>query len=660
MTIIALASLTLSASAASKDYTLSSPDGKLSVEISTSDAITYSVLLNGTAILRPSAISMTLSDGTVYGGGERILKATTSTAARTLKTVAYKKAEVTDNYNELKLEFKSFDLFFRAYDDGAAYRFVSKSEENFIVSSEQAEFAFPEDWRAFVPYVKEDYASFDNQFMNSFENYYEHIALSQWNSKRLAFLPLVVEAPDGVKICVTESDLLNYPGMFLNNPDGGGKLRGVFALYPKEIKQGGHNMLEGLIPSRENYLAKCSAMEAFPWRIVMVAREARELMDMDLVYRLGTPAAGSVKDWSWVKPGKVAWDWWNDWNIKGVDFKSGVNNDTYKYYIDFASAHNIEYVILDEGWAVNKKADLMQVVPAINLEELVSYASSKNVDLILWAGYWAFNRDIEGVCEHYAKMGIKGFKVDFMNRDDQIMVDFYRKSAEIAAKHHLLLDFHGAFKPAGLQRTYPNVINFEGVAGLEQMKWGTNDQVTYDVTIPFVRMAAGSMDYTQGAMRNAIKKNFRPVNSEPMSQGTRCHQLAEYVIFDAPLTMLCDSPSNYIDEPECTGFIAAIPTIWQKTVALDGEIAEYAVMAKQAADGSWYVGALNNWTERDITIDMKFLENRLYEMTCYQDGANADKCASDFKVVTGRVPGNRKVDVHLAPGGGWAAHIVLH
>ena len=417
-------------------------------------------------------------------------------------------------------------------------------------------------------------------------------------------------------------------------------------------------MLQGIVESVSDCIAKQPAGASLPWRIISVATEDRQLLDNDLVYALSRPAADT--DWSWVKPGKVAWDWWNDWNIKGVEFRAGINTDTYKYYIDFAAANNIEYVILDEGWSVNMKADLMQVIPEIDLPEIVRYADSRGVGIILWAGYWAMNRDIEGICKHYSEMGVKGFKVDFMNRDDQPMVDFYTKVAQTAAKYHLLVDFHGAFKPSGLQRPYPNVINHEGVAGLEQMKWAqpSVDQVTYDVQIPFIRMFAGPLDYTQGAMRNAARGNYRPVNSEPMSQGTRCRQLAEYVVFESPLNMLCDAPTNYLKEPECLKWIAAVPTVWDETVAIDGRVGQYAAIAR-CKDGAWYVGAMTNWDARDIELDLKsFLPAGTYRVEIFRDGVNADRAASDYvhEFETVGVSGSHPtMTIHMAPGGGWTA-----
>ncbi len=646
--------LPLAAMAADKTYTLQSPDGNLGVEVRVGNEITFSVSHGGVQLVAPSRIAMTLDGGRAFGESDKVRKVTRSQADRWIDAPVYKKSRVREQYREMVLQFPEFDLQVRAFDAGAAYRFVSKLKGDFLVESEQAEFRFPEDWTAWFPYVRES-ASYEAQFYNSFENTYTYGTLSTWDPARLAFLPLVVETPRGMKVLITESGLLDYPGMYLSNPDGGTTLRGVWAPYPKEVRQGGHNMLQGEVQSREAYIAKASGAAEFPWRIVSVSTKDRQLADNDLVWLLGKPAEG---DFSWVKPGKVAWDWWNDWNLYGVDFRAGINNDTYKYYIDFASKQGIEYVILDEGWAVNLQADLMQVIPEIDIPMLSRYAQERGVGLILWAGYWAFDRDMEAVCKHYSALGIKGFKIDFMDRDDQVVVDFYRRAAETCAKYGLMADFHGAFKPSGLNRTWPNVINYEGVHGLEQMKWSAAsvDQVTYDVTIPFIRMAAGPMDYTQGAMRNATRGNYRAVNSEAMSQGTRCRQLAEYTVFESPLNMLCDSPSNYLREPECTKFIAEIPTVWDETVALDGKIGSHVAIARRKGE-VWYVGALTDWNAREMELDLGFLPAGAWKMEIFRDGPNADRAAQDFQHLTLDVPAGRKVTVHLAPGGGWTARI---
>ena len=639
-----------------KDYKLVSPDGKLTLTVKVNENIAWSLNHGSDLLLTDSPVSMTLSDGVVYGKADKVMKASERSVDQTVPTHIYKRNHVRDAFNELVLKFKEFSLVFRAYNEGAAYRFVSHSKVPFEVLSEQATFAFAQDWNMWAAYVRKNLTDLNTQKFNSFENTYEYVPISKWNKARLAFLPLMVDGPSGKKLVVTESDLLDYPGMYLYNYGASTVLEGNYAEVPEELVQGGHNNLQMIVQSREEYIAKFDGAVSFPWRIVAVSEKDVQMADNDMVWKLATPAAD--KDWSWVKPGKVAWDWWNDWNIYGVDFRAGINNDTYKYYIDFASKNGIEYVILDEGWAVNKQADLFQVIPEINLPELVSYANSRNVGLILWAGYWAFEREMERVCKHYSDMGIKGFKVDFMNRDDQVMVDFYTRSADMAAQYGLLIDFHGAYKPTGLHRTYPNVINFEGVFGLEQLKWSKEnvDMVTYDVTVPYIRMMAGPMDYTQGAMRNATRENYRPVNTEAMSQGTRCRQLAEYVVFDSPLNMLCDSPANYLREKECTDFITAVPTVWDESKGLIGEVGKYIVMARRSGD-VWYVGALTGWDARELSLDLSFIPEGDYVIEIFRDGINADRAACDYKREIVDMPADRKIHVKMAPGGGYAAKI---
>ena len=645
------------AQAAPKTYQLKSPDGRIEVTVEAGEGISYMMTCCGDVILEKSPVAMYLTDGTVFGGAQKVSKVSRRTVDQTIPTSVYRKSEVRDNYNELTLKFKKFSVVFRAYDEGMAYRFISNMKKPFEVAKEVAAFAFPEDWNMWVPYVNQHLQTLESQLWNSFENRYKYVSLSAWDKERYGFLPLMVDAPKGRKVVITEADLMDYPGMYLYNSNEDSVLEAHFASYPKTLEQGGHNNLQMIVKSREAYIARYEGDTAFPWRIVSVSESDVQMADNDMVYKLATPAEEG--DWSWVKPGKVAWDWWNAWNLYGVDFRAGINNDTYKYYIDFASSHGIQYVILDEGWAVNKKADLFMVIPEINLEELVAYATERNVGLILWAGYWAFDRDMEKVCEHYSKMGIKGFKVDFMDRDDQMMVDFHRRAAEMGAKYGLLIDFHGTYKPTGLHRTYPNVINFEGVFGLEQMKWSKEsvDQVTYDVTVPYIRMMAGPMDYTQGAMRNSTKNNYRPVNSEAMSQGTRCRQLAQYVIFDSPLNMLCDSPSNYMNEKECTEFIANVPEVWDETRGLAGEVGKYIAMAKRKGS-EWYVGAMTDWSKRSLTLDLAFLPEGEYVVELYKDGINADRAARDYKKEIVELPADRKFEVNMMPGGGFAAKIV--
>lgn len=643
--------------AAEKRYTLTSPDGRVGATISVGEKLTYAVAFEGKSIVAPSQIALRLADGEVLGEGDRLLKAKHSSVDEVVKPQFYFRTEIADRYNALTLSFREgYSVEFRAYDEGVTYRFVTSRKEDYTVENEVAEFRFAEPAEVWIAYNNLTGEKHD-RYMTSFENTYTHCAVSEVDAAQLAFSPVLVEC-GGVKVCIAESDVEAYPGMFLCNTSGENALTGHFAPLPKRTEEGGHNKLQGIVRERETFIAHCKAVRTLPWRIVLVTDDDRSLAANDMVYRLASPSR--VEDASWIRPGKVAWEWWNYWGINGVDFVTGVNNPTYKAYIDFAAKNNIEYVILDEGWAVKYANDLLQVVPEIDLTELVKYADARGVGLILWAGYNAFNRDIEGICAHYSKMGIKGFKIDFMDRDDAAMVDFHYRVAEAAARHKMLVDFHGTYKPTGLNRTYPNIINFEAVFGLEQMKWSkpSVNHVEYDVTMPFIRMLAGPIDYTQGAMRNASKRNYRPVSHEAMSQGTRCHQLAEYVVFFSPLSMLCDSPSQYEREQESLQYIAKIPTTWDQTVVLDGKVGEYIVMARRSGT-TWYVGALTSWTPRRMTIDLSPIlgPDGEFEADIYRDGANAAERASDYRFEKKAVPADRLLQVELAPGGGYVAVI---
>ena len=642
-----------------EEYQVKSPNGKLIVRVDVAEQVRYSLWHEGEQVLNYSPISLSLEDQNPLGIQAKIKDVYMREINQQIVAQFYKRKQMKDHCNEMVLAFKEgFQLHFRAYDEGMAYRFEVTRNKPFIVTNEEVTFNFGTDCDAFVPFVRGgEKKTVKEQFINSFENVYTHLRLSEMPDNRIAFTPIVVELKGGKKLCIAESDVENYPGMFVRVGRGKKTLEGVFAPYPKKLKQGGHNNLQMLVTERENYIARCEGKRMFPWRIVVVASEDKELLDNDLVYKLATPSR--LEDTSWIKPGKVAWEWWNYWGLSGVDFKAGINNDTYKFYIDFAASHRVEYIILDEGWAVNLKADLFQVVPDIDLKELVNYANAKQIGIILWAGYHAFERDLEAVCKHYSELGIKGFKVDFMDRDDQPMVDFHYRAAAMAAKYHLILDYHGTYKPTGLNRTYPNVINFEGVHGLEQLKFTGSekvDQVTYDVTMPFIRMLAGPVDYTQGAMRNGSKRTFRAMCEASMSQGTRCRQLAEDVVFESPLSMMCDTPVLYEREKECTSFITAIPTVWDESIALDGKIGEYVSLARRKGD-VWYVGALTNWDGRQLTIDLSFLDEGNWVIEMYMDGVNADMVASDYKKQIIPVPQERKLTVTMAAGGGCAMRI---
>ena len=566
-------------------------------------------------------------------------------------TVRFRYAH-TKEYNGTIAKFGDFAIELRAYNDGIAYRFISDVRGEYNVIDELAEFAFAGEDMAWVPYVnyKPDATTdYSTQFYTSFENTYDHVALKDIDWRRLMFTPAVVEH-NGLKLCIVESNLEDYPGMFLSNRDQDGVIDTEFATVPDEVVQGDYNMLQGVVKSRKPYIAECRGKRTFPWRGVVIAEEDSDLVDSRLVWNLADECR--LKDTSWIKPGKVAWEWWNNWGLEGVNFEVGINNATYKYYIDFASRYGIEYVILDEGWSVKGEADLMKVVPEIDIEELVAYGEERGVGIILWAGYWALQRDVEGLCKHYANLGVKGWKVDFLDRDDQQMVRFVYDLAKVAAKYHLIVDYHGVYKPTGLERTYPNAINFEGVHGLETMKWlgREHDQLTYDVTIPFIRGVAGPMDYTPGAMQNAYRADYEPRYSRPMSQGTRCHQLAMYVVYNQPLAMLCDSPTAYEKEPKYTKFLAAIPTVWSGGECVEGGIGEYVVVRRES-DDAVYIAGLNGNTEREVVVSLEGEEYRSIEI--YMDSCEA---ASKYEYACAdTVTGDLKI--WMAEGGGFVIKI---
>ena len=632
---------------AAKLYQLKSPDGQITVNINTAGQVTWAVSHLGTSVIEPSAIGITLGTGEILGKDAVVKSERTESANQTIVTPFYKKDQITDHYNQLTIRFKGeYGLIFRAYDDGAAYRFFTTKKEELTIINEQADFNFKDDDKAFLPFAN-DYRHQD-KFNSSFEALYDHINLSAINKDSLVFLPLLVELDSQKKAAILEADLQDYPGMyFTSGQPGGHNLHAVFAPYPTKEEL---SRINYVVDERAGYIAKTAGSRSFPWRVLIISTADKQLANSDMVQRLAAPS--KIADVSWIKPGKVAWDWWNDWNITHVDFKAGINVPTYKYYIDFAAANKLEYVIIDEGWSDDSDLNNYR----LDIQQLVDYGRQRNVGIILWATWFGITRNTDGFFDKFATMGVKGFKIDFIDRDDQKMVSSLYEIAQKAADKHLLVDFHGMYKPSGLVRTFPNVINCEGVKGMENVKWGVKDHPVYDVSIPFIRMLAGPMDFTPGAMRNATKSSFRPVNSNPMSQGTRCHQLAMFTIYEAPLQMMADNPTIYMKEQESTDFIAAIPTTFNETVALDGKVGDYISMARRKGT-TWYVGAMSNWDDRQLTIDLSFLGEGNYRAIIFQDGINADRDATDYTKRVINVTSKTQLSVALASGGGWAARI---
>ncbi|QEM13200.1 glycoside hydrolase family 97 protein [Mucilaginibacter rubeus] len=641
--------VSISIAQTTKNYHIKSPDGKIDLSVATGDKITWSVKHEDTEIIMPSDISMTLQGGEVLGKSPMVKNTKATSIDQYFNTPIYKKDKVHDQYNQLIINLKGdYSLIFRAYNDGVAYRFNTQKKGNITIMNEEANFNFKDDDKAYLPFVN-DYRNKD-KWTTSFEALYSKLKLSEVTKDSLAFLPVLVDVGSSKKAAILEADLQDYPGMYLTGNEQ--SLQGAFAKYPTVETTGGYANMNYVVDGRADYIAKIKGTRSFPWRVVIISTDDKQLVNNDIVQKISEPSR--VKDVSWIKPGKVAWDWWNDWNITHVDFKAGINNPTYKYYIDFASANKVEYVVLDEGWS--NIVDLNQISPDINLQELIDYAKQKNVGLILWTSWYALTRQTDAAMAKFSKMGVKGFKIDFIDRDDQKMVSSLYEIAQKASDNHLIVDYHGMYKPSGIQRTFPNILNFEGVKGLENVKWGVKDHPVYDVSIPFIRMLSGPMDYTPGAMRNASKANFRPVNGNPISQGTRCHQLAMYTIFEAPLQMMADNPTAYQKEQESTDFIAAVPTTFDETVALTGKVGEYVAIARRKSS-TWHIGAMTNWDARELAIDLSFLGEGTYKAVIFEDGINADRDGTDYKRTVVNLTSKDKLNIKLASGGGWAARL---
>lgn len=658
-----LLSLQTAALGKEKTCTIQSPDGRLELTVTCGERIVYNVRTENERVVSSDGVALELADGRTWGLSSHVKRVQHYLLDEQVPAPFYKRSQVADRCNGLLVEFREgFALEFRLYDDGMAYRFLSRTDDEVTLRGERAPFLFPEGSTAVVPYVRDtpqqhEGLPFGEQFMQSFENTYTETSLSAMDSTRLAFLPLLVRTPGGERVCITDADLESYPGMFLRRA-AADRLEGVFAPCPRRIVAGGYDRMQGVVEEYEPYIARIAARQTLPWRAMALVRNDAELAQTDLVWRLASPCR--LDNISWIEPGKAAWEWWNGWGLYGVDFEAGINQRTYEYYIDFAAANGLRYVVMDDGWSAGHHRPF-ETAGDIDLPALVAYGAERGVGLILWIGYLPFAGQMEELCAHYSKMGIRGFKVDFMDRDDQLLTDFVYEAARTAARYGLLLDLHGIYKPTGVQRTYPNVINFEGVHGLEQVKWSPVevDQVTYDVTMPFIRMMAGPVDYTQGAMRNAVRENFRPVNGEPMSQGTRCRQLAQYVVYDAPLSMLCDAPSQYEREEECLRFIAGVPTVWDQTRVLEGEVGHCIVTARRSGE-VWYVGGMTGWEARTVHLDLSFLPEGTYDVELFRDGANARRIARDYRREVLTLDASEGLDVELAPGGGFAARIVKH
>ena len=655
LAILSLLLLSGNASFAAKEkkYVLSSPDGTLKVEISAGNELAYQVMHGNDTILSHSNIGLVLENGTIVGKTPRITGERRRKIKDNIESPFYRFKEFVATGNELDLKLKGgFGIIFRAYNEGVAYRFYTTQSSGIIIKEEQAEFNFKEDYTAYLPYTTND----KKPMAMAYQNVYDITPLSKAQPK-LAFLPVTVDC-GSVKLTLLESDLEAYPGVFVQSQQGKYGLKGVFAPYPAKTDFYPWRKQE-YVTETTDFISRSRGSRSYPWRVLAITEKDTDMPVNNLVYALASP--NRIGDTSWIKTGKVAWDWWNDWNLKGVPFKAGINMDTYKYYIDFASRNGLEFIVLDEGWYDPKSGDMLTVIPELDLPELIAYGKSKGVEIVLWTVFNVLDSQLEAACKKYADMGIKGFKVDFLDRDDQTAVEMVYRIAEMTARYKLTLDLHGIYKPTGINRTYPHIINFESVFGMEEVKWTDikNNMPLYDVTFPYIRMMAGPVDYTPGAMRNATKADWRAMYYTPASMGTRCHQLAAYIVHDSPFTMLCDAPTNYLNEQECVDFIASLPVEVDSTFIASGELGKYIVTVRKK-DVNWYIGGMTNWDERDVQLDFSFLpEGMSYTAVLFKDGVNANKQAEDYRKETIRIDKDSRLTLHLASGGGFAMKLEL-
>jgi len=646
---------------------LTSPDGRLKVDIQCSGSqLSYSIREEREPEDRIFALNNHIALHIEGMGNSKYTMGKVKSVSEHIVAPNYRQGEFDIKYNQLIIKNKNgVNVEFRAFDSGIAYRFVSQ-KGTWRVKDEVAEFNFKGDPVAYLAHSTNP----KKPEAMAFQATYDAKPLSQ-QPDLLAFLPATIVC-NGAKVTLMESDVEHYPGMFVapsNSPIGGrdrdaegksplmGGLRGAFSHYPKTFDYYAWRK-QKYVTSTEDYIAQ--DVSHTPWRIIAIAHTDKEMPTNNMVYALASPSR--IDDTSWIKPGHVAWDWWNDWGISGVPFKAGINNETYKHYIDFATKYGLEYVILDEGWYEPKSGNMLTTIPDIDLPMLVQYARERNVRLILWTVFNVLDDQLQEACRKYADMGIAGFKVDFLDRNDQEALEMTYRIAEACAQHHLVLDYHGIYAPQGIQRTWPNVLNFEAVFGMEEVKWTKHDEKdmpAYDVTFPFIRGQAGYVDFTPGGMRNATRADFQPIYNNPLTMGTRCHQLAHYIVHESPLTMLADNPTVYEQERECTQFIASLPTRYTSMQVLDGVMGEYIVVLRTGADGHYYLGGETNWNERTLDIPLSFLpEGKNFKADIFVDGPNANHVATDYQHLQQVVSKGDTLHLTLASGGGFAIRLI--
>ena len=628
---------------AQKKAELQSPNGEIKVSLSISDKIYYTISYSNDVLLENNHLSLNLGNETL-GLNPKLSGQKTNKVNEVLTPVVpLKYSSVKNEYNSLLLTFKGdYSVEFRAFDDGIAYRFVTNKKGDVEVLGEDFAINFPANYLLHLQQP--------GGFKTAYEEPYTHVESNEWKATdRMSVLPVLIDTKKKYKILISESDLSDYPCMFLKG-NGANGVQSVFPKAPLEFGEDGDRSLK--IVKEANYIAKTTGKRNFPWRYFVITKDDKQLIENTMTYRLATKS--QLQDVSWIKPGQVSWEWWNEASPYGpdVNFVAGFNLDTYKYYIDFASKYGIEYIIMDEGWAKSTR-DPYTPNPKVDVHELIRYGKEKNVGIILWLT-WLVVENNPDIFKTFSEWGVKGVKIDFMDRSDQWMVNYYARIAKEAAKYNILVDYHGSFKPAGIEYKYPNILSYEGVRGMEQMEGCTPENSVY---FPFMRNAVGPMDYTPGAMISMQPERYCGHRPNSASIGTRAYQLALFVIFESGLQMLADNPTLYYRNEDCTKFITDVPVTWDETRALQAKAGEYAVVAKRKGN-KWYIGGMTNNTERQLEISLDFLNaGTSCKMTSFEDGINAGRQAMDYRRKESHVKSGDKIQIKMARNGGFAAVI---
>ena len=630
---------------------LASPNGRITVEITLGKELNYSIQYQGKTILLPSPIDLQLVNHISLAANLKTKKITKrSVTDSILPPVREKRKIIQDRYNELTIRFQQpFSLVFRVYDDGVAYRLKSHFPDSIIIKHEVARFNFPEPGRLYYPEV--DKRADADSFHTSFESVYQAGPVDSISPSSLFFNPVLFAPSSGPKIVITESDIEDYPGMF-HRGTRSNSLMGVFAPYPLKETMNESEFPQLIVTKRAPYICSTVGTRVFPWRVIAIAEKDTELPGNDIVYRLAAPSR--VPDPSWIQPGKGTDEWIIGINLFNIPFKAGLNTATYKYYIDFAKKFGFDRIMLDAGWSDYK--DLFKIHPDIDMEELANYAKEQKIRLSLWTLALTLDRQLDSALPKFKQWGVDYIMTDFMDRDDQKMVNFYYRIAEACAKHKMMIMFHGAYKPAGFTRTYPNALTREGVLGSEFNIWSNKADPGHNLLIPFIRMVGGPMDYEPGLLDNATKQQFRPISEKVMSMGTRCHQLAMFVLYDNPMQIFSGNPSQGLLEPEFMQLLGTIPTTWDETIALEGKLGEYLITARKKGD-DWFIGGMTNWDKRSLDISLSFLPAGEYSYTQCEDGINADRYPSDYILTDGTKNKNSSIQLNMAPGGGYLLHL---